>query len=64
MNHSGVVKVLDDDIIESGPDEGGAFLVMELLEGQSVEDRLEKGPPIAERELLATVTSRVNECHY
>jgi serine/threonine-protein kinase len=53
VNHSGVVKVLDDDIIESGPDEGGAFLVMELLEGQSVEDRLEKGPPIAERELLA-----------
>jgi serine/threonine-protein kinase len=53
VNHSGVVKVLDDDIIETGPDEGGAFLVMELLEGQSVEDRLEKGPPIPERELLA-----------
>ena len=53
VNHSGVVKVLDDDIIEGGPDDGGAFLVMELLEGQSVEDRIEKGPPIAERELLA-----------
>jgi len=53
VNHSGVVKVLDDDIIESGSDEGGAFLVMELLEGQSVEDRVEKGPPIDERELLA-----------
>ena len=53
VNHSGVVKVLDDDIIEGGPDDGGAFLVMELLEGQSVEDRMEKGPPIGERELLA-----------
>ncbi|HEX4514676.1 MAG TPA: serine/threonine-protein kinase, partial [Polyangiaceae bacterium] len=53
VNHSGVVKVLDDDIIEGGPDGGGAFLVMELLEGQSVEDRMEKGPPIGEREVLA-----------
>ncbi len=53
VNHSGVVKVLDDDIIEGGLDDGGAFLVMELLEGQSVEDRMEKGPPIGERELLA-----------
>lgn len=53
VNHSGVVKVLDDDIIEGGPDDRGAFLVMELLEGQSVEDRMEKGPPIEERELLA-----------
>ena len=53
VNHSGVVKVLDDDIIEGGPDDGGAFLVMELLEGASIEDRLEHGPPISEPELLA-----------
>lgn len=53
VNHSGVVKVLDDDEIVSGPDDGGAFLVMELLEGQSLEDRIERGPPIEERELLA-----------
>ena len=52
VGHSGVVKVLDDDEIVGGPDDGGAFLVMELLEGQSVEDRLERGPPIGERELM------------
>ncbi len=55
VSHSGVVKVLDDDEIVSGPDDGGAFLVMELLEGQSVEDRLEHGPKIEERELLPIV---------
>ncbi|HEY1960198.1 MAG TPA: serine/threonine-protein kinase [Polyangiaceae bacterium] len=55
VNHSGVVKVLDDDVMESGPDEGGAFLVMELLEGQSIEDRLDRGPPIGEGELLSIV---------
>ncbi len=53
VNHSGAVKVLDDDEIEGGPDDGGAFLVMELLTGLSVEDRIERGPPLEERELLA-----------
>jgi serine/threonine-protein kinase len=50
--HPGVVKVLDDDVIASGPDEGTAYLVMELLEGESLQDRLERGPALGEREFL------------
>jgi serine/threonine-protein kinase len=53
VGHPGVVKVLDDDVISSGPDEGIAYLVMELLEGESLQDRLERGPPLGEREFLA-----------
>ena len=52
VDHPGAVKVLDDDVISSGPDKGAAFLVMELLEGESLEDRIESGPPISEREML------------
>src|SRR5690348_774956 len=33
VDHPGAVKVLDDDVIADGPDEGTAYLVMELLEG-------------------------------
>src|SRR5215831_11119496 len=35
VDHANVVKVLDDDVVASGPDAGIAYLVMELLEGQS-----------------------------
>ena len=52
VEHTGVVKVLDDDVISSGPDDGAAYLVMELLDGVSLEDRLKRGPPMGERELL------------
>lgn len=52
VEHPGAVKVLDDDIVVGGPDAGTAYLVMELLEGQSLQDRLEGGPPIGEREFL------------
>jgi serine/threonine protein kinase len=53
VDHPGAVKVLDDDVVASGPDKGAAYLVMELLEGASLEERIDKGPPIDERELLS-----------
>jgi serine/threonine protein kinase len=57
VGHQGVVKVIDDDIVASGPDEGTAYLVMELLEGESLQDRLENGPPIDEPEFLRIADS-------
>jgi len=38
VEHAGTVAVLDDDVAE----DGGAFLVMELLEGETVEERWER----------------------
>ncbi len=53
VEHPGAVKVLDDDVVTAGPDSGTAYLVMELLEGESLQDRLERGPLVGEREFLA-----------
>jgi serine/threonine protein kinase len=53
VEHPGAVKVLDDDVVTTGPDEGTAFIVMELLEGESLQDRLERGPALTERDFLA-----------
>ena len=50
--HRGVVQVLDDDIVKSGPAEGSAYLVMELLEGESLQERAARSPKLGERELL------------
>jgi len=52
VEHRGVVKVLDDDVVASGPDSGLAYLVMERLEGESLQDRLERGELLGERALL------------
>ncbi|MGH7438062.1 MAG: serine/threonine protein kinase [Polyangiaceae bacterium] len=57
VEHPGVVKVLDDDVISSGPNAGTAYLVMELLSGQLLQDRLERGPAMGEIELLELATS-------
>jgi serine/threonine-protein kinase len=57
VEHPGAVKVLDDDVVVSGPEAGTAYIVMELLEGESLQDRLERGPPMGERELLAITAS-------
>jgi serine/threonine protein kinase len=66
VEHPGVVKVLDDDVVADGPDAGTAYIVMELLEGQSLQERLEAGPPMGEREFLvlaATVLDVLETAH-
>jgi serine/threonine-protein kinase len=52
VDHPGAVKVLDDDVVATGPEAGTAYLVMELLEGQSMQERLERGPAMSELEFL------------
>ena len=50
IRHSGAVQILDDDVT----DEGIAFLVMELLRGESVEERmLRKGGALEVLEALS-----------
>ncbi len=52
VEHRGAVQVLDDGTVKAGPDEGLPYLVMELLEGESLQERAEREPPLGERELL------------
>jgi serine/threonine-protein kinase len=47
VTHSGTVKVLDDDITE----DGAPFLVMELLEGESLGVRLDRDGPLPAQEV-------------
>jgi hypothetical protein len=52
IQHDGAVSVLDDDV---APD-GSAFIVMELLEGETLEERWERqGHRLPPREVLALV---------
>ena len=52
IQHDGAVSVMDDDV---APD-GSAFIVMELLEGETVEQRWERsGQRLPVREVLAIV---------
>lgn len=55
VDHRGVVKVLDDDTVKTGPLAGLVFLVMELLEGESLDERSKRRPPLNERELLEVI---------
>ena len=52
VEHRGVVQVLDDDVVTEGLDAGSAYLVMELLEGESLQDRAIRTPKLSEVELL------------
>ena len=52
VGHPGVVKVLDDETISTGPAAGTTYLVMELLEGESLQDALERGVSFGERQFL------------
>jgi eukaryotic-like serine/threonine-protein kinase len=49
VEHAGVVSVLDDDVTE----DGSAFLVMELLEGATLERLAPRAHPLPLRESLA-----------
>jgi serine/threonine protein kinase len=52
VEHRSTVKVLDDDVIKDGPDEGAAYIVMELLDGESLDARAEREPRLNELEIL------------
>ena len=53
VDRPGVVKVLDDDVVVGGRDDGTAYIVMEILEGQSLEGRMAAGWQVTERQFLA-----------
>jgi serine/threonine-protein kinase len=52
IDHPGAVKCLDDDVVPDGPDAGTAYIVIELLSGESLEQRIEREPPLNELEFL------------
>src|SRR5690349_14573727 len=66
VEHRSTVKVLDDDEIKEGPDEGSAYIVMELLEGESLDERADREPRLDEREIpeiLDTVLDVLETAH-
>ena len=49
VGHGGIVKIDDDDVTE----DGAAFLVMELVEGETLEERLTREGPLPADEVLS-----------
>jgi serine/threonine-protein kinase len=52
VEHAGVVRVLDDDVVRDSSGAETAYIVMELLEGEALADRLDRAPALSEREVL------------
>jgi serine/threonine protein kinase len=52
VEHPSIIKVLDDDVVVGGQSDGTAYLVMELLLGESLESRSRAGLPFSERDFL------------
>ena len=54
VDHPGALKVLDDDVVKEGADAGLAYLVMELLEGESIDAKMQRlQQTLPEEEVLA-----------
>ncbi|HKQ68278.1 MAG TPA: protein kinase [Polyangiaceae bacterium] len=51
VGHPGAVSVIDDDI----SDDGAAFLVMDLLDGETLEARLRRSTPLSPKEVLPII---------
>ena len=56
FRHPGVVEIRDVDITE----DGAPFLVMELLEGESLSARVRRDPPLTEEEVLKIVSETLD----
>jgi hypothetical protein len=52
VEHPGAVRVVDDDVVREGEDKGTAYLVMELLDGESVYARAKRKMTLGEEEVL------------
>lgn len=53
VEHPGAVTVMDDDVVRDGEDRGTAYLVMELLDGESVYSRVKRSGTLGEADVLA-----------